>query len=196
MDVKSSELHTGTNNFLQTHIYSLFLFLFPFSRSLRFAPLPPNGVGGARSARCLSPAALRVPSLRFASFGGSPLPSVAPPVRAPPFLVAPRVLRGLVPPPLPPLLAAGCTSGDGRPLRCRPSPEAPPTAPPSPRGSFRGNAPALEPHMGATPAAAAKGAPPYGLPPCAPTPSRSPSPARWPRRRIAPPSACFWRFAP
>ena len=68
-----------------------FLFLFPFCRSLRFASRPPKRVGG----RALRPWPLPrrpsgVPSLRSASFGGSPLPTVAPPGRPPPN----RSLRG------------------------------------------------------------------------------------------------------
>ena len=69
-----------------------FLFLFPFCRSLRFAPRPPKRVGGGRAARGLSPAApTGCPLSATAPFGGSPLPLVAPPGRPPPN----RSLRGV-----------------------------------------------------------------------------------------------------
>ena len=82
---------THTRKIGGKHIYKLRVFtnfsFYSFSPFVgRFALLRARqkGLGGGRSARCLSPAALRVPSLRSASFGGSPLPTVAPPGRPPP----------------------------------------------------------------------------------------------------------------
>ena len=80
--------HNRRKGHIQTAGVNLFffLFLFPFCRSLRFAPRPPKRVGGGRSARCLSPAAPP----------GFPLSA---PLRS----AAPRSLRSLRPGARPPI---------------------------------------------------------------------------------------------